>query len=661
MTMTHTDSIRARNKGLWYLGFGALLATLSACGSRLSGGNTGSETHWLQSCDSDAECGIYSCLCGVCSRSCDDGEECDGASDGASRCEATSELSCSGETPAQICVKAATTTTTSPNEICDGGDDFRWVFYEQPSFFLASSDSRYRTYYGEQFLAIDGKCNFWGSKGGVMVSGKITDPQLLEDYESTQYDQLNRFGDAPLAPPDSPISVVWDPSGAIHGYPQAGAEGVEAEYFDALAQAQQLVDALMALGEHTNGPRRAVFLPLEEGATGLSPWPLDLDPTTVIRGPGDWSGGLVEAYTGVLFEAGARADALRSGNFHYSGTEEVDFQVVVRDEPPTRVGAFVLSVVDRELKRAELPGGACESDAQCGDSRMGCQENQSGETQCNTCIGTQDSEWLCDSNDDCCGTAVCCVDCGEDSGKCITDPDPCSVCLASGSSWVDYRTCNGNECAPDSTCFADECPGQCAEDNCGGCGQADDCWAAGCEWQLVSESSFCGPKPEVVETQDVPCSIDATSVDVPGASVHLEADTCSFLPGDGGQFRYTVTLDQTVDFTSESSGGACGLCGVTTDPETWVTFVIQGSDASYCPECDVGCCAPTEEAPVTIDEQSIEGTVDWPGLQWNGPSDTGNEPAGAFAPGSYAAKLTLRLPGLGEVQAVLPIEVVEPR
>lgn len=627
--MTHNDSSRVWNRGLAALGLAAL-SVLPACGSRTSGGNTGSETHWLQSCDTDAECGAYSCLCGVCSRSCSDGVDCEGGST-PGRCSDEGELSCPSQTPAQICVKLA----SRAGGICDGSDDFRWGFLTAASGFFATREYLYATYYGAQFLAIDGKCNFWGSTtGSGLVFGKVTDPKLLEVYESALYGKLERFGDAPPLIPDAEISVVWDPSGTIYGYPDDGVEGPDAEYYGALAQAKQLADALVAIGQPvSDGPLRALLMPLEDGASETAPWPLDLDPTTVIRGIANWDGGSFNPYTGALFEAGPRADALRaalvSGNlFHYSGAEEADFSIAVRSEPPTRVGAFVQFIGENAW------GG---SDA---------------------CIGSQDDSRLCKSNEDCCGTSVCCVDCGENSGKCIADSDPCSTCLASGSRWVDFRTCDTNACVPDSSCYS-ECPGACAEGNCGGCGRSDDCWAAGCEWQEADESAYCISKSEVVQPPDEPCSIDATSVDLPGATVHLEADSCSFVFAQGGQFRYTVDLNQSIDFTSESSGGGCGLCGVATDPETWVSFVIEGSDASYCPECNVGCCPPTEAVPVTLDVQSTEGTVDWPGLTWSGPSDTGNLPGDPFAPGSYEAKVTLRLPRLGEVVAVLPIEVIE--
>lgn len=153
-----------------------------------------------------------------------------------------------------------------------------------------------------------------------------------------------------------------------------------------------------------------------------------------------------------------------------------------------------------------------------------------------------------------------------------------------------------------------------------------------------------------------PCYVDATAPGLPGVSVHLETDDCSFVVGVGGEFRYTVTLNQSFDFTTESSGNGCGLCGGVTDPQTWTQFVIAGDGLSYCPECDVGCC-PAQAVATSVDAQTIEGTIEWPGLEWNGPSDTQAQPEGEFPAGNYSASLTFALPGIGEVVARLPITV----
>jgi hypothetical protein len=171
-----------------------------------------------------------------------------------------------------------------------------------------------------------------------------------------------------------------------------------------------------------------------------------------------------------------------------------------------------------------------------------------------------------------------------------------------------------------------------------------------------------GPEEQPMPEPSVPdpelCESDASDPSLPGVIVHLEADSCVFSEGQGGQFRYSVEFGQMLDFTTVSSNGGCGLCYDPANAETWLDFTLQGSDARYCPECAIGCCLPTEAMPASVAAQTVSGTIDWPGLQWDGPSDLGIEPEGAFPPGDYTASLTLALPGLGQVTARLPVQVL---
>jgi hypothetical protein len=56
----------------------ALLCALCACSSTHVENGTDSTTHWLRGCDSAAECGGLSCLCGVCNTSCNSDQQCRG-------------------------------------------------------------------------------------------------------------------------------------------------------------------------------------------------------------------------------------------------------------------------------------------------------------------------------------------------------------------------------------------------------------------------------------------------------------------------------------------------------------------------------------------------------------------------------------------------------
>lgn len=63
----------------WLLGTllcGALLELAPACGVTTGGGETGSETHWLVSCETTADCAVGQCLCGVCTEPCRVAQDC---------------------------------------------------------------------------------------------------------------------------------------------------------------------------------------------------------------------------------------------------------------------------------------------------------------------------------------------------------------------------------------------------------------------------------------------------------------------------------------------------------------------------------------------------------------------------------------------------------
>ena len=54
--------------------FGTMIAAAS-CGKTTDG--TDSNTHWMDSCDGDTDCGNLSCLCGVCTKKCTGESSCD--------------------------------------------------------------------------------------------------------------------------------------------------------------------------------------------------------------------------------------------------------------------------------------------------------------------------------------------------------------------------------------------------------------------------------------------------------------------------------------------------------------------------------------------------------------------------------------------------------
>lgn len=657
------------------------LATMTAfgCGARVNGGNTGSETHWLQACDADSDCGQYSCLCGICSRACDSDGQCDEGDNPDGQCTARddvdSDVKCATSDPERICAPKDGQVTPQPapidGEICDGSDDIRLLTQSYGGGPLPSTYGFFGAY-GSSFLAIDGMCNFWVSRRlGQVIVGSVTDRSVLEGYETTYYQNLRRF--AAFNPAggctDAGTFVVADPSGVVEF--TCGAQDPPAGWEDTRTAASELASALTLLGERSTGSLRAVFVRAESSNSDIALWPLDLDPSAwVLEESLSWDVFARPGF-GVGFAAGERAETLRMAaedeetgygkEFSFIGAQgPQQLRLLLRDDIPPKVFA-ALDAARRSIYGRDSLGETCDVGTGCdAGTCMTRSEAVGGGNACNTCITPDDngSEWACQSNADCCAGLTCCVDCGEKSGTCIAEPDPCEVCTESGANWQPGDKACLPACVPDSVCW-NECRGVCSIDNCEACGRSDECWAAGCEIRELGPFQVDCVAPTDTETPpDSSCSIDATDPALPGVTVHLEADACTFASGQGGQFRYTVTFDQSLDFTTEASQG-CGLCGAASELDTWVSFRISDGAIAYCPECDVGCCAPTQSTAMSLDAQSVEGTVDWPGLQWSGPSDTTNQPSGAFPPGSYAATVTVELPGLGEVVATLPVEVTE--
>lgn len=90
------------------LGTIALLSALgvTACGGGTMQPDTESNTNWLEMCTKDADCdGDSRCLCGTCTKACDDSDECGGVAKSAECIETTMlAAGCNGEAPVErIC------------------------------------------------------------------------------------------------------------------------------------------------------------------------------------------------------------------------------------------------------------------------------------------------------------------------------------------------------------------------------------------------------------------------------------------------------------------------------------------------------------------------------------------------------------------------------
>ena len=175
-------------------------------------------------------------------------------------------------------------------------------------------------------------------------------------------------------------------------------------------------------------------------------------------------------------------------------------------------------------------------------------------------------------------------------------------------------------------------------------------------FSAVESADPCGcPTPKVVDPTCKACS-DKT---IDGVKVCVSAPTCTFHSGIGGTFTYAVTVDDTAPVLhTAATGPGCAVCAsYGADPTSFVSWSIGGGDVRYC-MCDTGCCAPQTEKTITLDRGTKTGTIDWPGKQWNGPSDTGAPIGAPFPPGNYAVTVTFAGAKEGTLTARLPITVV---
>lgn len=82
---------------------------------------TGTETNWLQSCDSDAQCGNLSCECGVCTRRCSDDDGCNLPEAACSpRGSASVRTLCQGDVESGLCLPTCRE-TCEQGRSCVGG------------------------------------------------------------------------------------------------------------------------------------------------------------------------------------------------------------------------------------------------------------------------------------------------------------------------------------------------------------------------------------------------------------------------------------------------------------------------------------------------------------------------------------------------------------
>jgi hypothetical protein len=85
-------------------GFQGGAGLLTACGDVYEGGGTDSNTHWLEPCERDADCGDLVCLCGQCTQPCEN----DGACGDLPSASCAQSNACTGASEPATCVAECT-------------------------------------------------------------------------------------------------------------------------------------------------------------------------------------------------------------------------------------------------------------------------------------------------------------------------------------------------------------------------------------------------------------------------------------------------------------------------------------------------------------------------------------------------------------------------
>lgn len=270
--------------------------------------------------------------------------------------------------------------------------------------------------------------------------------------------------------------------------------------------------------------------------------------------------------------------------------------------------------------------GAILACTACGDpvpkvanSGTPCSADPPGCGVCSAAVCT-DGSWSCEGTP--CAQNI--------SNQCESDPPGCGPCEApvcDGAAW----TCQGTPCAQNfsNTCQS-EPPGCPCDALC-----VDGSWSCDC--------SVCEPS-------------STTTLD--GVEIAFGADRCSWTLSEaaaGIEIPYTITIAQaqTVLPTGQASCATPGPSGLAPFE------LIEGSGQRYC-ICDAGLCQQLSE-PVDLIAGTYEFTLAWDGVNWEGPSDTGNPKGAPFPAGEYTATVSaIGMVGEAgyEVRAELPIVLI---
>ncbi len=100
------------------VGLLVLTAAVSSCGGSTDSTGTDSNTHWLERCVADGDCGALSCICGTCTTACSDASNC---GDFGSTATCTTVSGCTAVPAPSACVVTCSSDADCSGGQCDAG------------------------------------------------------------------------------------------------------------------------------------------------------------------------------------------------------------------------------------------------------------------------------------------------------------------------------------------------------------------------------------------------------------------------------------------------------------------------------------------------------------------------------------------------------------
>ena len=229
------------------------------------------------------------------------------------------------------------------------------------------------------------------------------------------------------------------------------------------------------------------------------------------------------------------------------------------------------------------------------------------------------------------------VDAGSDSFD-ATSCEKCSPCVPGSCTgcdvnWTDITVC------PDIQDASPDVPDVAPVDNCAKCKPCVPGSCVGCD-AYASDVTVCpdsmGP-PDVGDDVDaaVPFACEPTATGaIPGAHFDLSQTPCQFsIAAAKGAFPlpYRVVVESSEHLTLPTNAGQCQTDQVYGN--VGVFERLDGNGQTWC-MCDTGLCAgnspPLTTVPGTYDAKFV-----WDGKNFQGPSDTMQQPGAPFPPGLY--------------------------